>query len=46
MKFLTLILAFAFCFSLTACNTVEGVGKDMEAAGDAIEDSADENKNY
>jgi predicted small secreted protein len=31
---------------LAGCNTMEGVGKDMEAAGDAIEDSASENKNY
>ena len=31
---------------LAACNTVEGVGKDVEAAGDAIEDSASENKRY
>ncbi|WP_297809399.1 entericidin A/B family lipoprotein [uncultured Methylophaga sp.] len=46
MKFLTLLLTLAFSLSLTACNTVEGVGKDVEAAGDAIEDSADENKNY
>lgn len=26
---------------LTACNTVEGVGKDVEATGEAIEDAAD-----
>jgi predicted small secreted protein len=31
---------------LVGCNTMEGVGKDMEAAGDAIEDSAKDNKNY
>jgi predicted small secreted protein len=27
--------------ALTACNTVEGIGRDVEAAGDAIEDAAD-----
>ena len=27
-----------------ACNTVEGVGKDVEAAGDTISDTAQENK--
>jgi predicted small secreted protein len=27
--------------SLTACNTTEGVGKDIEAAGDGIQDAAD-----
>lgn len=26
--------------ALFACNTTEGVGKDIEAAGDAIEDTA------
>ena len=31
---------------LSACNTVEGVGEDVEAAGDAMEDSAERNKNY
>ncbi|RMH30498.1 MAG: entericidin A/B family lipoprotein [Planctomycetota bacterium] len=25
---------------LTACNTTEGVGEDIEAAGDAISDTA------
>ncbi len=25
---------------LSACNTVEGVGKDIEATGDAISDTA------
>lgn len=28
-------------FSLAGCNTVEGVGRDIEGAGDAIEDAAD-----
>jgi len=28
-------------FVLTACNTIAGVGRDVEAAGDAIEDAAD-----
>jgi predicted small secreted protein len=27
---------------LTACNTVEGVGRDVERAGDAIQDGADD----
>jgi entericidin B len=30
--------------SLTACNTVEGAGKDIEAAGEEIQEEADENK--
>ena len=28
--------------ALSGCNTVEGVGRDVEAAGDAIEDTADD----
>lgn len=32
--------------ALTACNTMEGAGEDIEAAGDKLEDTAAENKNY
>lgn len=32
--------------TLTACNTVEGAGEDIEAAGDKIEDSAEHHKHY
>ena len=31
--------------SLTACNTVEGAGKDIEAAGEEIQEEADESSN-
>jgi predicted small secreted protein len=31
--------------SLTACNTVEGAGKDVSATGDAIHDTARDVKN-
>lgn len=31
---------------LTGCNTTAGIGKDIEAAGDAIEEEAEENKRY
>jgi entericidin A len=30
--------------SLSACNTVEGAGKDIEAAGDEIQEEANENR--
>lgn len=30
---------------LAACNTVEGAGKDVEAAGEEIQDAADDAKN-
>lgn len=29
------------CLALTACNTVAGVGKDLQKAGEAIQKSAD-----
>lgn len=31
-------------FAATACNTVEGVGKDTQAVGQAVENAADDNK--
>jgi entericidin B len=47
MKIMTAaLLGITFALSLSACNTMEGVGEDMESAGDAIEDSAEDNKNY
>jgi len=35
------ILAFTLG-TLTACNTAEGLGQDVEAAGDVIEETAEE----
>jgi predicted small secreted protein len=32
--------------TLTGCNTTAGMGKDIEAAGDAIKDKAEEEKKY
>ncbi len=29
---------------MAACNTIEGVGQDVESAGDEIEETANENK--
>ena len=42
MRHLTKILCLA-CLALTlaACNTVKGVGKDVQKAGDKIEEAAD-----
>lgn len=44
MKKQLLIICFAFTtlLGITACNTVEGFGKDVEAGGEAIEDAADD----
>ena len=35
---------FAGSFLLTACNTMEGFGRDVEKTGDKIEKSAQKNK--
>ena len=39
-------VAATLMLCLFGCNTFEGVGEDMEAAGDKIEETAEENKNY
>ncbi len=42
LKKIAVVLALLGAVSfLTACNTVEGVGKDVEATGEAISDAAD-----
>ena len=38
MKALFVLLALSF--TLSACNTVEGVGKDVRRGGEVIQDSA------
>jgi predicted small secreted protein len=41
------LLGFAISvLAMTGCNTVEGVGKDVKAGGQAIEKAADKNKGY
>ncbi len=40
MKFISTLLVLAFAFTLSACNTVEGAGKDIQKGGEAIEDAA------
>jgi len=45
MKRLTALLLLAlFSISLSACNTMAGAGKDIEKAGDKIEDKAEDCK--
>lgn len=44
MKFVSIFLLALSALSLSACNTVEGVGQDLKAGGQAIENTADENK--
>ena len=40
MKKLTAIIMAIAAFASTACNTVQGMGKDIEKGGEAIQRSA------
>lgn len=40
MKTIAILLAAAFTVALAGCNTVKGVGQDIQKAGEKIEDSA------
>lgn len=44
-KYSWLALLAASAFALSACNTMEGAGKDIEEAGEEIQEEANENKN-
>ena len=39
-----LVLIAATLMALTACNTMEGLGKDIKKAGGSIEDTANRKK--
>jgi len=43
-KSLVIFVALLGVFSLSACNTMEGFGKDVSKVGDKIEKSAEKNK--
>ena len=45
-KLLALAMLSGFAVSLTACNTVEGAGKDVKATGQSIENAAEKRKTY
>ena len=40
MKRLNLLIALIETLALSACNTVQGVGKDIQAGGKAVEKAA------
>jgi predicted small secreted protein len=40
---LTGLLATLVALALSGCNTIRGVGKDLERAGEAVQKSADKN---
>jgi predicted small secreted protein len=39
-KLLSLFLALTALFSLVACNTVDGIGQDIEDAGESMQDAS------
>lgn len=41
-KILLLTLTAAFTIAIAGCNTIHGVGEDMEAAGEGIQDAANQ----
>ena len=43
---LVLLALGAGPLALSGCNTTAGIGKDLEAAGDTIEEKAEGNKGY
>jgi predicted small secreted protein len=40
-KLASVVLLVSFALSLSACNTMAGIGKDVEKAGEAVQDAAD-----
>ncbi|WP_048441165.1 entericidin A/B family lipoprotein [Caenimonas sp. SL110] len=40
MKTITTLIALSFACLLAGCNTVKGVGQDVQKAGEKIEDAA------
>ena len=45
MNRIKLALLAMFAMAAAACNTVEGAGKDIESAGDTIQDTAQDAAN-
>ena len=46
-KFLFLLMALSFAaIPLSACNTIQGAGKDVEKAGVKVQEEAQEHKTY
>ena len=43
-KTIATLLALSFVAALAGCNTVAGAGKDIQKAGNAIENSAEKKK--
>jgi entericidin A len=46
LKFAMLIMIGVGVIGLSACNTMQGLGKDVSKLGDKIENKAEEKKSY
>jgi len=44
MRKIVLLMAFAASMAVAACNTVEGAGRDVSAAGKAVSNTAEDAK--
>ncbi len=40
MRMLTVMVALIATFGLSACHTIQGMGKDVQSGGAAVEESA------
>ena len=43
-KVISLLSIVMFAFSLSACNTMKGFGKDVERGGEKVQGAAERNK--
>lgn len=41
IKIQSILMLTIFAISVSACATIEGAGKDIESAGEAVQDAAD-----
>jgi predicted small secreted protein len=45
-RLIALVIAAAFATLATGCNTMQGVGKDTQAAGEKLQKESIEHKSY
>jgi len=45
-RVIALVLAASFAMLATACNTMQGLGRDVEKGGEKVQKEAIEHKNY
>ena len=46
MKFIALLIAALGALILSSCNTMSGLGRDMQKAGNSLEGSAERSRGY